>query len=111
MTHILKPLLIVMFLTTASCSGPAGAVLGALGGGGPNVAANVQAGRTNTQTVGVTQNTDQRIVRPQARTITQDNSSTQQIPDWVWVLGAILFIVGWTTDTPGTMLKNLWRKK
>lgn len=37
--------------------------------GGPNVAANVQAGQTNHQTLGSV--TDQKLVRPQARTITQ----------------------------------------
>jgi hypothetical protein len=48
----------------------------ALGGGGPNIAANVQAGRTNAQTLGQATIADQRIIRPQARTIEQSTGET-----------------------------------
>lgn len=40
-------------------------------GGGPNLAANVQAGKTNSQTIGSTSITEQKLVQPRARTITQ----------------------------------------
>lgn len=55
-----KALVVVLFL--ASCG-----KLPLPGLGGPNVAANVQAGQTNSQTVGTTQN----LVRPQARSVYQ----------------------------------------
>lgn len=55
-------------LALAACTGPLGLPLG---GGGPNVAANVQAGKTNSQTVGTTTVNEQKLVRPKARTINQ----------------------------------------
>lgn len=99
-----------MLITTLSACSP-GQVLGALTGGGPNVAANTQVGKTNTQTIGSNTINEQKIVRPQARTIVQDNSTTQQIPGWVWLAGGILFVIGWATDTPGTMIDNVRGKK
>ncbi len=56
----------------AGCSGGA---LSFLTGGGPNVAANVQAGRTNTQTVGQTVLNENRLGRAQASTIRQGETS------------------------------------
>lgn len=64
MRHI-KALALVLLL--GACGGP----LGLLTGGGPNVAANVQAGKTNTQTLGVSEVSEQTITRPQARSIEQ----------------------------------------
>ena len=64
MRHI-KALALVVLL--AGCGGP----LGLLTGGGPNVAANVQAGKTNTQTLGTSEVSEQTITRPQARSIEQ----------------------------------------
>ncbi|GAB5431075.1 MAG: hypothetical protein EpisKO_04450 [Epibacterium sp.] len=75
-------------------------VRGVLPGGGPNVAANVQAGRSNAQVVGgtSTQN-DLRLVRPQSRSIEQSTGETgvraeavqsitvrNEAPPWVWLL-------------------------
>lgn len=75
-------------------------VRGVLPGGGPNVAANVQAGRSNAQVIGgtSTQN-DLRLVRPQARSIEQSTGETgvraeavqsitvrNEAPPWVWLL-------------------------
>jgi hypothetical protein len=57
----------------AGCSkGP----LSLLTGGGPNVAANVQAGKTNTQTIGQTNNISPSVnIRPKARVDTVDQST------------------------------------
>jgi uncharacterized protein YceK len=95
----------------------------ALTGGGPNVAANVQAGKTNSQTVGTTENTSQKIVRPQARDIRQSKDSNSvrsdsvetvvvnQIPTWLLVSMAAIAVlfgaVGWLSPQP----KWLKRKK
>ena len=100
------------------CSSP----LDLLTGGGVNTAANTQVGKTNTQTVGTTQNTDQTIVRPQARDIRQssdtnkvaaDNVETvvvNEVPAWV----ILLLILGWLLPSPGEMgrsLANILRRK
>ena len=73
------------------------------------MAANVQAGKTNSQTIGTTENTSQKIVRPQARDIRQskDTNSVQadsvetvvvnEVP--VWVIVAL--VLGWLFPSPG----------
>ena len=86
------------------------------GGGGPNVAANVQAGKTNSQTVGQTNvNAPKAVVRPKARVDSLDQSTTQttnnDLPVWVWIVAILLFIVGWVTDTPATMVKQMAQRK
>jgi hypothetical protein len=91
-------------------------------GGGPNVAANTQVGKTNTQTIGTsTVNGDQKLVRPQARTIKQtqdttrvktdqvENITVNEIPPWV----ILLLILGWLLPSPGEMVRGfvgLFRK-
>lgn len=118
---ILKILPLVILL--ASC-GPAGEVLKALNplnNGGVN--ANVQAGKTNTQTVGqstVDNRTVRVEVRPVPRTdvpadfitpsVTQDTVTNNELPVWVWLVGLVLLVVGWVTDTPGTIIQNFRRK-
>lgn len=56
----MKPLVLAACLLLAGC-GPLKLLMG-----GPNVAANVQGGKTNNQTIGQTAVTEQKIVRPQA---------------------------------------------
>lgn len=91
--------------------GCGGSPLSLLTGGGPNVAANVQAGETNSQTVGVTENSSQEIIRPNARDITQTSDTNsvktekvesltiQETPLWI----VILLILGWLLPSPGEM--------
>ena len=98
----------------AGCS-PGGA-LSLLTGGGPNVAANVQAGKTNSQTVGQTNvNAPKAVVRPKARVDSLDQSTTQttnnELPVWVWIMFFVTWVVGWATDTPATMVKQMIRRK
>lgn len=97
-------------LLLVACSGVN--PLGLLTGGGPNVAANVQAGKTNSQTVGQTNNVAPKaVVRPKARVETIDQSSktttNNELPVWVWIVGILTWIVGWVTDTPATMVRQL----
>ena len=108
-------------LTTASCSGinPLSALTG-----GTNVAANTQVGRTNTQTVGTTNNTDAGIrTEGSVETINQaiasdnkvatervDNLTINEIPPWV----ILLLILGWLLPTPsqiGESILNLFRRR
>jgi Fe2+ transport system protein B len=76
--------------------------------GGTNVAANTQAGRTNTQTIGTTSNTDQRIEVEVAEKVTQANDTNKvkadsvetivvnEVPAWV----ILLLILGWLFPSP-----------
>ena len=106
-------------LLMAGCSG---SPLSLLTGGGPNVAANVQAGKTNSQTVGTTNVTEQKLVRPKARDINQTADTNQvrsdsvetvvvnEVPVWV----VLLLVLGWLLPSPGEIgryLRSLFVKK
>ena len=91
----------VIMAAVASCGSLSKQLVrGVLPGGGPNVAANVQAGRSNAHVIGgtSTQN-DLRLVRPEARSIEQSTGETgvraeavqsitvrNEAPPWVWLL-------------------------
>lgn len=101
-------LLPLVLMLTVSCSSGA---LGILTGGGPNVAANVQAGKTNTQTIGTTNNVEQKLENPVANTIKQSNDSNSvqadrvetvivnEVPVWV----ILLLLLGWLLPSPNEM--------
>jgi len=92
---------VIIMAALASCGSLSKQLVrGVLPGGGPSVAANVQAGRSNAQVVGgtSTQN-DLRLVRPQSRSIEQFTGKTgvraeevqsitvrNEAPPWVWGL-------------------------
>lgn len=70
---LLVPL--VLMLSLSSC----GKIPSFLTGGGPNTAANVQVGKTNSQTVGVTKNVAPTVsLRPNSRVDTVDQRVTTQ---------------------------------
>lgn len=118
---LLLPLVFSGLLLTAGCSGTQ--ALKQQTGGGPNIAANTQAGKTNTQTLGTsTVMGDQKIVRPKARTIKQSQDSNKvqadkvetvvvnEIPTWI----ILLLVIGWLFPSPGEMMRNIrdaFRKK
>jgi hypothetical protein len=97
---------IIALLSLTSCS--AGGALKLIGGGGPKVAANVQAGKTNTQTVGETKIKDQRIENTTAKEIRQTADTNKvradrverivvnETPIWLW----IALIVALFLDSP-----------
>ena len=112
-------LLVCSGMVLAGCSGTP---LSLLTGGGPNVAANVQAGKTNSQTVGTTNVTEQTLVRPKARDIRQTADSNKvrsdsvetvvvnEVPVWV----ILLLVLGWLLPSPGEIgrsIASLWKKK
>jgi len=115
----LLPLAFSGMLLMAACSG---SPLSLLTGGGPNVAANVQAGKTNTQTIGTTTVTEQKLVRPQARKIQQtaDNNKVRagsvktvvvnEIPVWavaIFVLSVIVWSYFlWMLPSPDQIYKR-----
>ena len=97
--------------------------IGLLTGGGPNVAANTQAGKTNTQTIGTTTINEQELVRPQARDIRQTADTNQVRSDSVetvvvnelpvWMIGVFLMLLVmwsyllWMLPSPD----QIWKKK
>lgn len=103
-------------LLMAGCSGVNPLSL-LTGGSGTNVAANVPiaAGQEVEQTQGISVKTEAPSVsiRPKARVDTVDQSQTtnQELPGWVWALFGVLFVVGWATDTPATMIRQIARGK
>ncbi len=107
MKHTLASLLIVGMLASCTAGDVASALLG---GGGPNVAANTQAGKTNTQGVGQTTVVDQKIVRPQARDIEQSTGETSVRAERVetvtineinwWTQALLLLLAGFVIPSP-----------
>lgn len=110
---------LVLFLFLAACGGP----LSLLTGGGPNVAANVQAGKTNSQTVGATENRDVRQSVKQAESVQQSADETQvktetvetlvieQPVSGVWIVAFTLWslFLFWL-PSPGHLWKMIMRK-
>jgi len=105
-----RSILICLFLV--GCSG---SPLSLLAGGGPNVAANTQAGRTNVQS-GVTEVSDQRVTRPESSQIEQTSGDnpirTEQVETIVvrndtppWVI--LLLIIGWLAPSPTEIAKGI----
>ena len=86
-------------------SGCLGSPLSLLGGGGPNVAANVQAGAENNQTgVQVGDITKAETVYSgvaPSGSVGSLNVSNQDIPAWV----VLLLILGWILPSP----QEMWR--
>jgi hypothetical protein len=101
-------LLPLVLMLTVSCSSGA---LGILTGGGPNVAANTQVGKTNTQTIGTTNNVEQRLEVGVAERINQANDNNKvkadavqtvvvnEVPVWV----ILLLLLGWLLPSPNEM--------
>jgi hypothetical protein len=112
---------ILLMVTLGACSGPLGVLTG-FGTGGTNVAANTQAGKTNSQTLGTTNNVEQKLENPTATTIRQSNDSNRvqadrvetvvvnEVPVWV----ILLLILGWLFPSPneiGRYFRGLFRKR
>jgi hypothetical protein len=84
--------------------------LGTLGGGGPNVAANVQAGKENTQQLVANQERTEagrdiitetkQVDAASVETVTINNFA--DIPIWYW----IAFMIGWMAPSPPEMLRG-----
>ena len=109
-------LLLLALTSTVSCS----KLPSLLTGGGPNVAANVQAGKTNTQTLGTTNNIAPTVsVRPNARVDSIDQSNTtskvntdavntivvNEIPVWLVLLFGLL--CGFLIPSPKEIIRSI----
>lgn len=101
----MKVLLLVVLLALAGCSkGP----LSFLTGGGPNVAANVQAGKENTQQVVANQVKTEagRDVVQQTSPVVAENIkevTIQQTPMWMLVL----LVLGWLMPSPNEIARSI----
>lgn len=98
----MKWLTLVLFVVLAGCGGP----LSLLTGGGPNVAANTQAGKENTQQVVAVQNKTEagRDLVQQANPITADQIkevNIQQTPLWM----IVLLVLGWLLPSPNEIAR------
>jgi len=108
-------LLLLALTSTVSCS-----KLPSLLTGGTNVAANVQAGKTNTQTLGTTNNIAPTVsVRPNARVDSIDQSNTtskvntdavdtivvNEIPVWLVLLFGLL--CGFLIPSPQEIIRSI----
>ncbi|MFG6535567.1 bacteriophage spanin2 family protein [Sulfitobacter sp. 1A16787] len=106
---------ILATMALAGCGVPG---VGALLGGGPKVAANVQAGQTNSQTIGVT-----RAPAPVLRDVTADRVRqsadenkvaadrvetvvVNEVPAWV----ILLALAGWLLPSPGEIGRWIARR-
>ena len=101
-----------LVLSLTSCSGTS--PLSLLTGGGPNVAANIQAGKTNSQTIGTTENYAPSVsIRPNSRVDSIDQSKTENtvgtsenvtinnVSPWM-----ILFaLIGWILPSPNEIAR------
>lgn len=98
----MKLLILASFLLLAGCNGP----LGLLTGGGPDLAANVQAGKENTQQVVL----DQERIEAGRDVVQQTNPvvaqevkevNIQQTPMWM----IVLLVLGWLLPSPNEIAR------
>ena len=106
-------LLLSVLMLTASCSkGP----LSLLTGGGPNVAANIQAGKTNSQTLGTTKIVEQKTESGDIKSVDSKVSAESVEKVTVneaqpWVI--LLLILGWLLPSPneiGRWIKSIFKR-
>lgn len=101
---MMKALALLLFISLAGCGGP----LSLLTGGGPNVAANVQAGKENVQQAVVKQ--DRIEAGRDAIQLTNpvisdriDKFTVQQTPVWM----ILLLILGWLLPSPNEIARSI----
>ena len=100
----MKVLALILVLLLAGCGGP----LSFLTGGGPNLAANVQAGKENTQQVVANQVKTEagRDVVQQSSPVVAENIkevTIQQTPLWMLVL----LVLGWLMPSPNEIARSI----
>ena len=106
----MRVLLLVALLALSGCGGP----LSLLTGGGPNVAAQTQIGKENTQQAVALQQTTEagRDIIQQTSPVVADNIkevNIQQTPLWILVL----LILGWLLPSPNEIarwMRGLFKK-
>lgn len=118
------PLAMLLLLLVSGCTG--GNPLSLLTGSGPNVAANVQAGETNTQTLGTTEVREVKQVVKQAEVVEQsadeNNVRTETVEQLIietpigvwWIVAFVLWslFLFWlpSPNQIGQTLLNIFRR-
>lgn len=113
-------LLLLLLVWTGSASllvGCGKGPLSLLTGGGPNVAANIQAGKTNSQTIGTTKIVEQRTESGDIKSVeakvsaeSVDKVTVNEVQPWV----ILLLILGWLLPSPneiGRWITNILTRK
>ncbi len=108
---------IVLLACVLLVSGCGGGPLSLLTGGGPKVAANVQAGKTNTQTIGQTTVAEQRVSTETVATIEQSTGSTSVRTERVeqitvnetdkWTLALLMLFAGFVIPSPSEIVRMI----
>jgi predicted small lipoprotein YifL len=101
---MMKALALLLFISLAGCGGP----LSLLTGGGPNVAANVQAGKENVQQAVVKQErieAGRDVVQQTSPVVADrvDEVNIQQTPIWM----ILLLILGWLLPSPNEIARSI----
>lgn len=110
------PVLLLALMSMLTLTGCGGSPLSFLTGGGPNVAANVQAGKQNNQTIGTStvREFGDQTVRAERVNSTQSQENkvnandvqtvvVNEIPAWV----VLLLIAGWLLPSPGEISRTV----
>ena len=100
----MKALALLLLIILAGCGGP----LSLLTGGGPNVAANVQAGKENVQQAVVKQDhieAGRDVVQQTSSVVADkvDRVNIQQTPVWM----ILLLILGWLLPSPNEIARGI----
>lgn len=98
----MKYAIVALFILLAGCSG----IPSFLTGGGPNIAANVQAGKENTQQAVANQTRKEAgrdIVEQQTPVVAENikEVNIQQTPIWM----IILLVLGWLLPSPNEIAR------
>jgi hypothetical protein len=90
--------------------------LSLLTGGGPNVAANIQAGKTNSQTLGTTKIVEQKTESGDIKSVdarvsaeSVEKVTVNEVPPWV----ILLLVLGWLLPSPneiGRFIRSLLKR-
>jgi len=112
--RLFRSLLVLLVLLPLSSLSSCGKIPSFLSGG-TNVAANTQIGKTNNQTLGFSRTVAPKVtIKPnsEVETVNQSNETTNntELPTFVWIIGILLFILGWVTDTPSTYIRRIIRR-
>ncbi len=110
---------VVLFTCVLFISGCGLSPLSLLTGGGPNVAANIQAGKTNSQTIGQTTVTEQRVRTETVETIEQSSGATSVRTERVehitvnetdkWTLALLMLFAGFVIPSPSEIARGVAR--
>lgn len=113
----LKANLTATVLSASLLTGCGMSPLSLMKGGGPNVAANIQAGKTNSQTIGTTKNVEQRTESGDIKSVeakvsaeSVDEVTVNEVQPWV----ILLLILGWLLPSPneiGRWFTNILTRK